>query len=482
MSNLEEPKTQPKDTLSLTHPDATAEAEIEQANHLYSQVLKMSEDWESVDEVKAKLIVVYANDAVELYGRTNHEKKVELNRIIEQAEQIVPPDSIENLMKRAERFVLEIVFPRNRKLRNALLITIGSLIVISIIGTSLITITSLFPDNETAPTPLTGIHFSFNPPSPIQLTNNDVEVKATVLDKDGKVVDLPVTWSVKHEADYSFISVSQEGNSVKVTRKPEANVKVSDDLPLIVELIVKTKPTNGSDEVFTDGINVILGNPNSKAFNESWSVIPQPLYASYDQKSADYLSFVSFSSNTQNKGKPKRIAAKPIVYLMDTRVSRNVVYSQGTWDLGATNAHDIREILRDLPIDSRVETVNPKWRGEQTILDANPALILIHYSCFYGHSNPHDDEKRFQEFLRYIVQTNRQVQFLVYSRSKNIIEKEPYGQHRYLFPLNYERRLEIPGLRNRIHPFYIQSIPGSFTDTGTSLSLKAEVKRILKLP
>jgi hypothetical protein len=128
----------------LVDKDVRANAEIEQANHLYHLVLKMSQDWDSVDVVKAQLIIAYAQDAVESFGRTNHEKKVELSTIIDRAEQIVPPDSIESLRKRAERLFLQILFPRNRRLRNALLVTVALFVIGSIVVTSVVTIWSLF--------------------------------------------------------------------------------------------------------------------------------------------------------------------------------------------------------------------------------------------------------------------------------------------------------------------------------------------------
>ena len=392
-------------------------------------------------------------------------------------EQFVLPDSKENLKKRAESVVL-----RNRRFRNALLIAVGLFILIAIAGTSLRTIKLPFRDNAIQPTQLTGIHFSFDPPSPVLLTVNSIEVKAIVLDKDDKVIDIPVSWVAKDEADYNFIEISQEGNTVKVSRKSEANVNLSDDLPLIIELIVKTKPTSGSDAV-TDGINLIVRPMNSGALNKSEGNAPEQIHLSFVSTLAGSVTLANFASDPQlRRSLANPPAIKPIVYLIDTRVSRAVVYSQRTWDIGATNSHDIRTILGDLPIDSRIETVNPEWRGEKIILDANPDLIIIHYSCFYGHSNTYDNEKRFEEFLRYIAQANNRVQFLVYSRAKSIIEKEPYGERRYILPLYYERKLGITGLRNRIHPFNVQRDPRSFTDSGTALRLKSEVKRILRLP
>lgn len=87
--------------------DSEDTLKIERANNLYSLVITMSQDWQSVDAAKAKLIIEYAKDAIELFGKTNQEKKVELRKIVEEAEHIVPPDSVDSLKKRAERLALK---------------------------------------------------------------------------------------------------------------------------------------------------------------------------------------------------------------------------------------------------------------------------------------------------------------------------------------------------------------------------------------
>src|SRR5215213_533521 len=102
---------------------------IKQATDLYSQVIAMSQNWRLVDEVKARLIIEYAKDATELFGTTNQEKKVELKRIIEKAEQIVPPDSVDSLKKRSQKLVLKRIYPKNRRLRNVLLMAIGTITI-----------------------------------------------------------------------------------------------------------------------------------------------------------------------------------------------------------------------------------------------------------------------------------------------------------------------------------------------------------------
>lgn len=101
----------------------------ETANDLYGRVKAMAKDLASADEVKAQLIIEYAKDAIDLFGKGNQERKVELRLIIEQAERTISPDSIDTLKKRAEKVVLRLIYPRNPKLRNVLLLGIGAFFI-----------------------------------------------------------------------------------------------------------------------------------------------------------------------------------------------------------------------------------------------------------------------------------------------------------------------------------------------------------------
>jgi hypothetical protein len=93
------------------------------ANDLYSKVMLMCQDWHLVDEAKAQLIIEYAQDALKAFGDTNQEKKVQLKEILNKVEPLVSPDSIDTLKKRLQRIILRSIYPKNKHLRNVLLIT-----------------------------------------------------------------------------------------------------------------------------------------------------------------------------------------------------------------------------------------------------------------------------------------------------------------------------------------------------------------------
>jgi hypothetical protein len=110
---------------NLTNDDSADARRIEYANDLYHKVVGLCQDWDAVDESKARLIVEYASDALKAFGDTNQEKKVELKAVLERAEQLISPDSIDSFKRRSEKAVLKELYPRNKKLRRTVLIFLG---------------------------------------------------------------------------------------------------------------------------------------------------------------------------------------------------------------------------------------------------------------------------------------------------------------------------------------------------------------------
>jgi serine/threonine protein kinase len=71
----------------------------------------------------------------------------------------------------------------------------------------------------------------------------------------------------------------------------------------------------------------------------------------------------------------------PVVLLMDSPLPDRV-YDEETRKKGGTNADDISDVLRDLPIIIEKENTSALWHREDQVRRENPALIVIHHSCF----------------------------------------------------------------------------------------------------
>ncbi len=111
----------------------------------------------------------------------------------------------------------------------------------------------------------------------------------------------------------------------------------------------------------------------------------------------------------------------PVVVLMDTPYATHV-YDPATLKVGGTNADDITDVLRDLPVKIVKETTSGLWRREAQVIGENPALIIMHRSCFdtYPESMNNDVyplvDNKLVAFMGYVATLNPHTKFIVYSR------------------------------------------------------------------
>jgi hypothetical protein len=116
------------------------------------------------------------------------------------------------------------------------------------------------------------------------------------------------------------------------------------------------------------------------------------------------------------------VASGPlVVVLMDTPYATHV-YDPETLKIGGTNADDITDVLRDLPVKLVKETTSGVWRREAQVIGEHPALIIIHRSCFdtYPESMNGDVyplvDNKLVAFMGYVATLNPNTKFIVYSR------------------------------------------------------------------
>jgi eukaryotic-like serine/threonine-protein kinase len=170
----------------------------------------------------------------------------------------------------------------------------------------------------------------------------------------------------------------------------------------------------------------------------------------------------------------------PIVVLMDSPLPDRV-YDPETRKNGGTNADDITDILRDLPIVIEKENTSPLWHREDQILLEKPSLIVIHRSCFADVTvgvNPQSNalpiaDKKLESFLGYVGLGNPTTRFLTYTR-----RSEDEGA----WVLDLEKR--FPQLKGRVVALTVQGGPqrATFRDPETKKMVREQVKSILGLP
>jgi serine/threonine protein kinase len=174
---------------------------------------------------------------------------------------------------------------------------------------------------------------------------------------------------------------------------------------------------------------------------------------------------------------------RPVVVLMDSPLPGRV-YDAATLAAGGTNADDLTDALRDLPVVIQKETTSVSWHREDQIVRQNPDLIVSHLSCLYdsrvGEGQDAVQEQLFAHAqsrllltLGYVAEANPRTRFLVYSRGR-------FGSNEKQWISESEARL--PVLRGRIQ---VLTVPGgenaTFRDPETARLIRQRVTSILGL-
>ncbi len=173
----------------------------------------------------------------------------------------------------------------------------------------------------------------------------------------------------------------------------------------------------------------------------------------------------------------------PVVVLMDSSVP-NSVYDPETRTNRGTNADDLTDILRDLPIVIHKETTSSIWHREHQVLQQNPDLVVIHRSCFYDPTDLQDSNFRSNlyelaaskliSFLGYVAIGNPNTHFLVYSRGfASGVDPDAWRS-------DVEKR--FPPLKGRMAIFPVQGMEdATFRNPKTASDIKRAVVSILDL-
>jgi hypothetical protein len=194
-------------------------------------------------------------------------------------------------------------------------------------------------------------------------------------------------------------------------------------------------------------------------------------------------------------------AQVPIVVIMDTSAPRGV-YEADTRDKGGTNADDLNELLRDLAVSIRKESIGATWEREDQVVSQHPDLVLVHRSGFFhamnlefGFGYP-GDAKGFDEasarrlyeladnklvaVLGFIGKGDPRTKFLVYSRGTGGDWNEEKKRAAWV------RKVEgrFPFLKGRVTTVNVPGGPtaGSFDDAATAQLFRQQVQALLNLP
>jgi tRNA A-37 threonylcarbamoyl transferase component Bud32 len=180
-----------------------------------------------------------------------------------------------------------------------------------------------------------------------------------------------------------------------------------------------------------------------------------------------------------------RSAPPSVIVLMDSTHPLRI-YDPATIAEGGTNADDLTNILRDLPVVLIKENTNATWNRETEVLQQNPDLIVAHRSLFYNATLGGDQEfarltaplarDKFDMFMGYIGQGNPRTRFLVYSRGS--WGGDPQVRQRWVESV--ESR--FPALRGRVTAWQVPLDRATFRDPTTAAEIRAQVEALVELP
>ncbi|MBA3848278.1 MAG: serine/threonine protein kinase, partial [Planctomycetes bacterium] len=120
---------------------------------------------------------------------------------------------------------------------------------------------------------------------------------------------------------------------------------------------------------------------------------------------------------------------RPVVVLMDSPLPGRV-YDPLTLAAGGTNADDVSDALRDLPVLTYKENTSPMWHREEQVREQNPDLVVSHLSCLLDQRLAQGDrslddhlfdiaQSRLTGFFGYLATSNPRTRFLIYSRGRH---------------------------------------------------------------
>jgi hypothetical protein len=160
------------------------------------------------------------------------------------------------------------------------------------------------------------------------------------------------------------------------------------------------------------------------------------------------------------------------------------VYDDQTRKAGGTNADDLTDLLRDLPVRLVKENTNASWHREYEVVQENPALIVAHRSCFYdatmlgeaSRQRPFIDLSwdKFEVFAALVAQANPRTKVLTYSRGSWGSEEA-----RAQWVVNMERR--FPPLRGRIDAMQVPADRETFRHPVTGAEIRQRIVAMLGL-
>ena len=193
---------------------------------------------------------------------------------------------------------------------------------------------------------------------------------------------------------------------------------------------------------------------------------------------------IAWMAGSRNQEQAPATNPTPVIVLMDSPLPGRV-YDARTAAAGGTNADDVSDALRDLPVIIHKENTSPLWHREEQVVAQNPDLVITHLSCLFDARVAAQDtaayehlfsqaENRLLLVLAYTAARNPRTRFIVYSRT---VFQAQGGEAQWVA----QQESRLPVLKGRLSAF---TVPGgtagaTFRDAETAKLLRERVLKVL---
>ena len=172
-----------------------------------------------------------------------------------------------------------------------------------------------------------------------------------------------------------------------------------------------------------------------------------------------------------------------VIVLMDSTHPERI-YDDQTRKAGGTNADDLTDLLRDLPVRLQKENTNATWHREYEVLQESPALIVAHRSCFYDATMLGEASRqlpfvnlswdKFEAFAGFIATVNPRTKILAYSRGS---WKDEGERARWVETMSQR----FPPLRGRLDAMRVPLDRATFRHPATGAEIRKLIVAMLGL-
>jgi serine/threonine protein kinase len=284
---------------------------------------------------------------------------------------------------------------------------------------------------------------------------------------------------------------------------PPALSSVRSGIPESVDRLVSTCLAREPDDRWQSAVDLVrelrwasrdLDRPATPAaaskrrtwlLHASWAVL------------ATVLLLIPWPRSGRGGPSPPSPNPRPVIVLMDSPLPGRV-YDSRTAGAGGTNADDITDALRGLPVVVQKENTSAVWHREDQVVRMNPDLVVCHLSSFLDirlaagqhpemppafQQNPELAQHLFDLaagrlvlFFGYVGGLNPRTRFVVYSRGAFA---DPERARQWV----EQSEGRFPALKGRLHAFHVVGRSGeqTFRDPEAARLIRARVTEVLGL-